>query len=181
MARFEQTHVIPFQMEEGHETGWLQPWECPVVRRPMRKKTITGEWTEKVGGLIEIFRDNLSERLHEERFIFLQREVELLKQRCSRLEELSPILVPIQSLAPEPYEIIKPFHAVVKVQDDQYIATFFDANISASGDTQTEVIFNLKDMIVGTFEILSETSSNELGPGPAQQKKVLQEFISKKE
>ncbi|GAF95929.1 unnamed protein product, partial [marine sediment metagenome] len=36
-----------------------------------------------------------------------------------------------------------------------YIATFFDANISASGDTQTEAIFNLKDMIVGTFEILS--------------------------
>jgi len=168
-------------MEEGHETGWLQPWECPVVTRPIRKKPIAGEWAEKIGGLIETFRDDLSERLHEERFIFLQREVELLKQRCSRLEELSPILVPIQSLAPEPYEIIKPFHAVVKVQYDQYIATFFDVNISASGDTQTEAIFNLKDMIVGTFEILSETSSNKLGPGPAQQKKVLQEFISKKE
>lgn len=181
MERFESINLPCLELEEEAEKTWSQPPECPVVTIPMRREPIAEEWAKEIPELIEAFRDDLSERLHEERFIFLQSEVELLKQRCSRLEELSPILVPIQSLAPEPYEIIKPFHAVVKVQDDQYIATFFDANISASGDTQTEAIFNLKDMIVGTFEILSETSSNELGPGPARQKKVLQEFISKKE
>jgi len=181
MERFELMNPPCPEVEEETEKMWSYPPECPVVTRTMRREPIAEEWSEEIGELIETFRDDLSERLHEERFIFLQNEVELLKQRCSRLEELSPILVPIQSLAPEPYEIIKPFHAVVKVQDDQYIATFFDSNISASGDTQTEAIFNLKDIIVGTFEILSETSSNELGPGPAQQKKVLQEFISKKE
>lgn len=182
MTQSEQIDMIPFQMEEGPEAGWLQPGECPVVRTTMRRKPIAGEWAEKFSVLIETFKDDLSKkRLYEERIMFFQREVELLKQRCSRLEELSPILVPIQSLAPEPYEVIKPFHAVVQVQDDQYIATFFDANISASGDTETEAIFNLKDMIVGTFDVLSETSENKLGSGPAQQKKVLQEFIAKKE
>ena len=180
MTQFEQIDIIPFQMVEEPEAGWLPPLECAVVTKPMRKKLIAEEWAEKVSGLMESFKEDLSERLYEERFMLLQREVDLLNQRCSRLEDLSPILVPLQSLSPEPYEIIKPFHVVLRVQEDQYIATFFDANISASGDTQTEAIFNLKDMIVGTFEILSEITANELGPGPAQQKKVLQEFICKK-
>jgi len=181
METFELISLPCPEVEEETEKMWSHPLECPVVTRTMRREPIAEEWSEEIPELIEAFRDDLSERLREEHFMFLQREVVLLKQRCSRLEELSPILVPIQSLAPEPYEIIKPFHVVLRVQEDEYIATFFDANISASGDTQTEAIFNLKDIVVGTFEILSETSSNELGPGPAQQKKVLQEFISKKE
>ena len=146
-----------------------------------RKRPIAGEWTEKVSGLIETFKDDLSERLYEERFVFLQREVELLKERCSRLEELSPILVPIQSLSPEPNEVIKPFHVVVRIQGEDCIATFFDANLSASGETQAEAIYNLKDVIVGVLDILSTIDESELGPGPAQQKKTLREFIRKKE
>lgn len=182
MARFESIKVIYPDVEETPEKVWSQAPECPMGIRTVPGEPIVGEWAEEIPELIGAFREELAVRLREvARLGILEREVALLKQRCSRLEVLSPILVPIQSLAPEPYEIIKPFHAVVKVQDDQYIATFFDANISASGDTQTEAIFNLKDMIVGTFEILSETSANELGPGPVQQKEVLQEFIAKKE
>jgi len=180
VTQFEQIDIIPFQMEEEPEAGWPQLWECAEVTKPMRKKLIAEEWAEKIGGLIETFKEGLSERLYEERFSFLQRELELLKQRCSRLEELSPILITIQSLAPEPYEVIKPFHAVVRVQDQQYVATFFDVNISASGDTQSEALLNLKDVIVGAFEMLSMKDEDELGPGPTQQRQVLQEFICRK-
>ena len=182
MARFESINVIYPDVEETPEKVWSEAPECPMIIRTTPREPIAGEWAKEIPELIGAFREELTVRLREAtRIGILEREVALLKQRCSRLEELSPILVPIQSLAPEPYEVIKPLWAVVKVQDDQYIATFFDANISASGDTQTEAIFNLKDMIVGSFEILSETSANELGPEPVQQKKVLQEFIAKKE
>ena len=88
--------------------------------------------------------------------------------------------VPIQSLAPEPYEVIKPFQVVVRPADGEYIASFFDANLSASGETQAEAVLNLKDIIAGTFEILAEMKEAELGPGPLRQKKTLEEFIRPK-
>ncbi|MBM4036287.1 MAG: hypothetical protein FJ291_31510, partial [Planctomycetes bacterium] len=73
----------------------------------------------------------------------LEKGVLALRKRVAKLEARAPTIVPIETLAPEPYELLKPFHAVVEFCDDSYIATFYDANISASGDTQQEAVENL--------------------------------------
>jgi len=92
--------------------------------------------------------------------------------------EQTCITVPVQSFFPEPIEIIKPFNVVVRSAGEDFIATFFDANVNASGDTDEEAFSNLKDMIVATFELLTRTvSQNELGPGPSKQLGVLKEFL----
>jgi hypothetical protein len=110
----------------------------------------------------------------------LEREILLLKYRCANLERTTPTLVAVESFAPEPYEVIKPFHVVVKFYEDQYIASFFDANLSASGGTQEEAVFNLKDMLIDAFDILNEVEDDKLGPGPQQQKAVLKEFLARR-
>src|ERR1043165_771229 len=84
-----------------------------------------------------------------------------------------PIVVPIDTLTPEPIDIVKPFHAVVQAVDGEYVATFFDANINASGDTQQEAIFNLKDMIVTLFNRVERKPSKQLGAALRRQKSVL--------
>lgn len=107
----------------------------------------------------------------------VRKEIAGIKGRLARLEEGAAIRVPIQSLAPASYELVKPIEAVVQLMDDEYVASFFDANLSTGGDTQVEAMSNLRDLIVGTFEILIETKDSELGPGPSRQKAVLREFI----
>jgi len=107
----------------------------------------------------------------------LSQEILLLKDRVAQIEATTPAIVPIESLSPEPYDIYKPIHTVVRKQGDEYIATFYDANLSASGDTDTEAIYNLKDIIAGTFEILSSHERTDLAPGPARQIDVLESFI----
>jgi len=107
----------------------------------------------------------------------VRNEIAVINSRLARLEEGAAICVPIQSLAPEPYELIKPIEAVVQFVDDEYVASFFDANLTTGGDTQVEAISNLRDLIVGTFELLTETKDSDLGPGPRQQKAVLREFV----
>lgn len=107
----------------------------------------------------------------------VRKELAIVNSRLDHLEQQAPLVVPIQSLAPEPYELIKPIEAVVQLVDDEYIASFFDANLSTGGDTQVEAISNLRDLIVGTFELLTETKDSDLGPGPRQQKAVLKEFV----
>jgi predicted RNase H-like HicB family nuclease len=111
----------------------------------------------------------------------VQKEIALINNRMALLEQSAPLWVPIQSLAPEPYEVVKPFQAVVRTVDGEYIASFFDANLSASGETHAEAVLNLKDIIAGTFDILTGMKDSDLGPGPLQQKRTLEEFIRRKQ
>ena len=110
----------------------------------------------------------------------LEKEVLSLKCRLAQLEESAPVIVPIETLAPEPYELLKPFHAVVQPCDDEFVATFYDANISASGATQDEAVTNLKDMVVAGFETLTEHEAGRLGRGLVKQLRVLKEFMRRK-
>jgi predicted RNase H-like HicB family nuclease len=110
----------------------------------------------------------------------LEKEVVQLRNRVAALEESAPINVPIETLAPEPYELLKPFHAVVQLCDDEYVATFYDANVSASGATQEEAVANLKDMVVAAYETLTEHEPDRLGRAMVKQLRVLKEFMRRK-
>lgn len=107
----------------------------------------------------------------------LERQILLLERRVHRLEHTSPVTVPVQSLAPDPYDVLTTIQIVVRAQEDEYLATFFDANLSASGETPEEAVMGLKDVIAAAYEALSEHEEEQLGPGPARQLAVLREFI----
>ncbi len=114
----------------------------------------------------------------KDRFKNLEREVTALKQHCQKLRDGQSIVVPITTLDPEPFELSKEIMVVVQPDDDSFVATFFDANINASGNTQVDAVANLKDMIVSLFAILE--SEKKLGKGPARQLAVLRGLVRRK-
>jgi len=85
-------------------------------------------------------------------------------------------LVPVQTLSQYGHVLLKPFTVAIEQSGDSYVATFYDAGISASGDNETEAFQNLTDMISATFE-LGSRHDIKLGPGPARQLAVLREFV----
>ena len=87
-------------------------------------------------------------------------------------------LVPVQSFAPEPYDLLKPFSVTVQAEEDEFSACFPDANLTAFGDNEFEAVEHLKAMILDTFDKFS--SGRRLGPGPTKQLAVLREFIGKR-
>lgn len=89
------------------------------------------------------------------------------------------IVVPISSLAPEPFHLISQINAVVQGVDGDYTAKFFDANIGASGETQQEAVDNLKELLVLFYESLAEEKDENLGPPMKKQKAVLEAFIKR--
>ena len=122
------------------------------------------------------------------------KKLEEFDQRLDRIEEmlqailvkvagigptLKSIMVPIQSLAPEPYKVLQPLTVVVTEADEGYEAAFFDASIFASGDTEEDAVSNLKGTMIDTYERLSELKESQLGPGPTRQKQVLDSYIRK--
>ena len=93
---------------------------------------------------------------------------------------LAMFAVPINTFAPEPYELCQPLLFVLQREGEGFIASFFDANIHASGDTQEEAFRNLKSVLLDIFDSLSAEPANRLGPEPRRQLAVLQQFIRKK-
>jgi len=89
------------------------------------------------------------------------------------------IMVPINSLGTEQYELLRPITVVVTSAQDEFEASFFDANLYGSGDTEEEAISDLKVVIVEAFERLSALEDEKLGPLMDKQKQVLAAHIRK--
>jgi len=91
--------------------------------------------------------------------------------------ENSPsVVVPITTLEPEPFDLLRSIPVVVQPTDDGYLATFFDANIGMTGDTREESVANLRLLLVEVFEEL-EREESQLGPQLVRQLAVLRIFM----
>jgi len=167
---------FPEQCEE-ESSDWLS---CTHPRRvsPQFSPAAQG-WEAHIPHLLSKIAEMLSTRGQTElKFVGLQTEIRLLEARLSSVQKQASLTVPIQSFSPEPVELVKPLNVVVQRADEDFTASFFDANINASGETEEEAVSNLKDMIVATFELLSRSlSAHQLGPGPRKQLGVLSQFL----
>jgi predicted DNA-binding antitoxin AbrB/MazE fold protein len=89
------------------------------------------------------------------------------------------VVVPITAFEPEPFELIRSIPVVVQQTDDGYLATFFDANIGITGDTNEEAVANLRLLLVDVFEEL-EAEEAQLGPQMVRQLAVLRSFMKRR-
>lgn len=168
-----------FDAHVGQPVGW--PYGCFSKIGPFDKKGAVSEnWQAGVPDLLSRLAETLQVRWKDAvRMESIERDLLTLKGRVSQLQRGCPTVVPIDTLAPEPLEVIRPFHVTIEPYEDEYRASFFDANLTAFGETRNEAIWNLKDIIAATFEILVDVGEAKLGPGPARQFRVLREFIRK--
>jgi hypothetical protein len=107
----------------------------------------------------------------------LEKVVLEMRHALTELASQKTIHVSVTSLEPEPFILSKPISIVVQQEGDEFSATYFDANINASGDTQTEAVANLKEMLVSIFRRFGELGMDRLGPALRKQYAVLKSVI----
>lgn len=90
-----------------------------------------------------------------------------------------PTLVPIQTLAPHPVEVIKHILAVVQPENGAWIASWSEANVNAGGESELEALDMLKDAIASTFRLFCEQEAN-LGDDLAKRLAIMREFLRAK-
>jgi hypothetical protein len=102
-----------------------------------------------------------------------------LEEKVNALARAETVTVAITSFCPEPFVLRKEIKAVIEESDGEYIASFYDANVSAGGCNQAEAYENLKDVLLSRFDYLDRLPPEKLGPGPSRQLAVLREFIQR--
>ena len=119
-----------------------------------------------------------------EQLTSIQSDIARVDRRLRRIEKIlkqqpiQSVIVPIESLAPDPYRLVKPIPVVVEpVDEGEFTATFYDASIAAAGETRDEAVDGVRDLIASTYEMLLEHDPKRLGPLPHRQLAVLREFI----
>jgi hypothetical protein len=110
----------------------------------------------------------------------LNGQVGRLTTALETMKQSQGVIVPIQTFAPEPYDLTTPLFFVVRPDEQEYRASFFDANLSAMGDNESEAVANLKLLVLDTFDSLTSRPIKKLGPAPAKQLAVLQGLIRKR-
>jgi predicted RNase H-like HicB family nuclease len=164
------------ERSEAEAEGWPAgacKRDLPLHR--LTRRTVMQEW-ERV---IPLVLAKFAQALLASRVENLEREVEALRARLDKGGAQRSIIVPIESFAPEPFEVIKPFHVVVEPADGEFIASLYDANINASGETEEEAVADLKDMMLTLFERLQQEPEQALGVGPKRQLAVLKSLVRK--
>jgi len=86
------------------------------------------------------------------------------------------VIVPIQSLEPSQIEVIQPILAVVQEEDGAFVASFVDANMNSSGESQLDAVEMLKDVIASSFQLFLSREA-VLGDEPKRQLAVLRHFL----
>jgi hypothetical protein len=81
----------------------------------------------------------------------------------------------IHTFAPEPYRVKRAIPIAVREHDGEFLASFVDANVNASGETATEAFEGVKVLMLDMFDHLSKQA--KLGPKLAKTLAVLREFI----
>lgn len=85
----------------------------------------------------------------------------------------------ISSLHDEPYTLLQPIPIrIEKVEEDDFLACFEEANISMSGETPDEAFQNLIADILEAFELFC-TEETTLGPEPTRQLDVLRRYLQR--
>jgi predicted RNase H-like HicB family nuclease len=106
-------------------------------------------------------------------------ELKEIKTEIQYLRNAKTFVVPLTNLAPGPMQMRLNIPATVEGDGEDFTATFTEANVSASGDTEADAIANLKESIVATYKILEAIPASEMSPLPARQWSVLKSAITR--
>ena len=103
-----------------------------------------------------------------------QTHATVVYQDASRLRATTVLMV--DDLSPSVLRLLRPIPVYVEKDDGIFVVSFQDANINASGDTISEALEMLKDMIAFTYQLFSDEEAT-LSAGPRNELAALRRFV----
>lgn len=165
--------------QEDLQTGW---WSSPKWPSPNAKDALTGVVWVATRVFAEAQRRerrwNVALVAMKDEIQSLSRQLNELSQEIGRLQNLRSYVVPLTTLSPG-FQMRQQIPVTIEGDGENFTATFVEANVSASGETEGDAIANFKDSLVSRYDVLASMPGNQLGPLPARQWEVLHSVVSR--
>lgn len=146
---------------------------------------ITNDWMRDVWQLQEETRRNQSNwtsafvQLADNVFL-IQEQMKSVTAFMEKLAAQRTFVVPLTTLeSSEPLQMKLNIPATIDGDGQDFTASFTEANVSASGETEADAIANLKESLIETFEFLESIPENERGPLPSRQWEILSNVLAR--
>jgi len=111
----------------------------------------------------------------------LTREMDELKDEIRQLCKIRTFVVPLSTLSPAPYQITQQIPVTIEGDGEEFTATFTEANVSATGETEADAIANFKDSLLSCYQLLEKKTPDQLGPLPTRQWTVIKGVVKRTE
>jgi hypothetical protein len=111
----------------------------------------------------------------------LTTEMEELKEEIRQLCRTRTFVVPLTTLAPAPFQIMQQIPVTIEGDGEEFTATFSEASVSGSGDTEAEAIDNFKDALLSNYDLYENMPASKLGKSIAQQWCIIKNVIRRTE
>jgi hypothetical protein len=170
-------HTSPFYVPVGGQ-GSLRGewWSAP----PNTRDALTGAvWAATRVFAAAQGRDrrwNMTVVAMKEEIHSLVRQVTELKHEIMRLQNSRSYVVPLTTLSPA-FHMMQQIPVTIEGDGESFTATFIEANVSASGETEGDAIANFKDSLMSSYEMLEGMPASQLGTLPARQWEILQNVV----
>lgn len=107
---------------------------------------------------------------------------ELVLRVAERVESMqsdtpAPFTTFVNSLGDEELEVRRPIPLTIRRDDDSYIASFVEANISSGGDTLPDAVESAQSLIASFFTDVEKLPDAKLGPKLRHQRQVLMDYV----
>lgn len=162
--------------QENPESGWLLPMQSLTIGGQIRALNISGAEQVKEG-LIREQHLNVTISAMRGEINTISQQLTELKQEILRLQSLRSYVVSLTTLSAG-FSLKQPIPVTIEGDDENFTATFVEANISASGETESDAIANFKDALVSSYQVLADLPGNQFGPLPARQWEVLRNVVN---
>jgi hypothetical protein len=170
--------LSPLQSSQGSQadlfTLWFQPNTKAAITDAVWARTAFTEgqrpesrWNAALVAVKDEIR-SLSHQLNE------------LRQEISGLQNSRTYVVPLTTLSPA-FQMTEKIPVTIEGDGESFTATFVEANISASGETEGDAIANFKESLMSTYEILEHLPASQLGELPTRQWSILQRIVRRSE
>lgn len=169
-------------LEFGHTPRWQDDDDPPCKLDPLTPWHEEENWRQDLQVAIKRLQAEMAERRKKHELIqHMHDRIVTLEDAVSRLPQCGSIIVPLTTLAPEPFELLREIKIVLEPADEEeFIASFFDANLNAQGCNQQEAFENLRETILSRFDYLDAIDPAKLGPAPTKQIAILRTYVRRR-
>jgi hypothetical protein len=106
-------------------------------------------------------------------FSDVNKRLDKIETTLGDLASCREFVIPLTTLAPEPFELLSDIPVTIEGADGDFTATFYEASLGASGDTVAEAIANFKETLIRQYELFEELPAERVSNVAARQRDVI--------